>query len=245
MIRLAMIAIFTLPALASGQVLSSTQHIFPWVVDGRVKSGATYHTEVVLSNPNSAFANCSLQLAGLSTRFQALNGPTPTVSVLNFFIFPFGYEILRTFDNTALASGYAVLNCGVPVYATTTFGLYSSDSAVTPSLEAMVPSSLGGAEIEYVFDARRGTRLGIAIANPYASPAVFTLTVLGTQNGVWALTLPAFGIVTRFLDELVPLQPNATGKVIISEVYSSRLVYSIGLKYSESAFTSVLPNILR
>src|SRR5262245_2746638 len=94
----ALCAIFLLPNLAAAQVLSSSQHVLPWVVDGRpAPPGGLYRTEIVISNPNFSFANCSLQLGGLAARFETLNGSTAgPVFTLNFSVFPAGYEVLRT-----------------------------------------------------------------------------------------------------------------------------------------------------
>jgi hypothetical protein len=245
MIRIATVFIMSLfPTLAMAQVVSSTQHVFPWFVDGRVDAGASYRTELVISNPNSVYANCGLQLAGLRANFEALNGPVAgPISILNFAVFPAGYEVLRTVGSQPLATGYAVLNCSVDVYATSRFAFFDGGVNSSPIAEATAPSSFGNTIIEYVYDNRNGARLGIAIANPYPTPTVFALTVLGSLTGVWYLTVSAGSVATRFLDEWVPLPANATGKVIIRDYYSSRNVYSIGLKYSGQTFTSVFPNV--
>ena len=244
MIRFAVLAPFLFPTLAFGQVLSSTQHVFPWIVDGQMNSGAVYRTELVLSNPNFGFATCTLQFGGLSPRIAALNGTSSTpLTVLNFAVFPSGYEVLRTLGNQPLASGYAVLNCSAPIYATSSFALFASTSASSPTAETTLPSSFGNTTIEYLFDYRNEARLGIALANPYLTPATFSLTLTGSVNGVWLVTVPAAAVVTRFLDELVSLPPNAIGKVVISDWAFSRNVYSIGLKFSPSTFAPVLPNL--
>jgi len=42
-------------------------------------------TGLVISNPNSVYDNCGLQLNGLRANFEALNGPVAgPVSILNF-----------------------------------------------------------------------------------------------------------------------------------------------------------------
>ena len=185
MVRIATALIIGLcPTLAMGQVVSSTQHVFPWFVDGQAAPEASYRTELVISNPNTVFANCTLQLGGLFANFEALNGPVAGPrSILNFAVFSAGYEVLRTTGGLPLATGYAALNCSVDVYATSRFALFT-DGASSPSAEATAPSSFGNTTIEYVYDNRNGARLGIAIANPYSTPAVFSLTVLGSVTGV-------------------------------------------------------------
>ena len=243
MVRL-LILVALVPTAAFGQV-ATTQHVFPWFAHGRAASGGTYRTELILSNPNPTFANCTLQTAGFSVRLEGLNGALPfPASTLNFAIFPSGYEIIRSIGDQPLVSGFAVLTCAQPIFATSNFALFSTSSDLNPFAEANVPSSSGGRTVEYVFDRRNGARLAIAIANPYSTTATFNLSVVGTITGNFLLLVPAGGVVARFLDELVALPPNATGKIIISDSSFSRNVYSIGLKYSGSVFSSALPNVL-
>src|SRR5262245_24312220 len=105
-------SICILPSVAAAQLVTSTQHVFPWFVDGRIGSGSGYRTELVISNPNFVFANCSLQLGGLTARFEALNGPVPGVSAtLNIGVFPAGYEVIRTLAAQPLGTGYGIMNC--------------------------------------------------------------------------------------------------------------------------------------
>jgi len=244
MLRVLILAVLV-PTAAFGQTAVSTQHVFPWFAHGRTPSGSTYRTELVLSNPNATFANCSLQTSGFSVRLEGLNGPLPfPAQTINFAIFPSGYEIIRSTGDQTLATGFAVLTCALPIFATSNFSFFLNPSDPNPVAEANVPSSIGGTSVEYVFDRRNGARLAIAIANPYPTAATFTLNVVGSVTGTFFVLVPAGGVIARFLDELVALPPNATGKVIISDSNLSRNVYSIGLKYSGVVFTTALPNVL-
>jgi hypothetical protein len=233
-----------LPSLASAQLVTSNQHVLPWFIDGRIAPGSGYRTELVISNPNFVFANCSLQLGGLTARFENLAGPIPGASaILNITVFPAGYDVIRTQAAQPLGTGYGILNCSTDVYVTERFSFFTGDNASSPVAEAAVPSSFGDMSVEYIYDHRNGARLGIALANPYSTPAVFSLNVLGSVTGTWYISVPAATVVTRFLDEWVPLPANATGKVVISDYFSSRSVYSIGLKYTGQSFSAVFPNV--
>jgi len=244
MFRVLLLAVLV-PGAAFGQTLSSTQHVFPWFAHGRTASGGTYRTELILSNPNPTFASCSLQTAGFSVRLEGLNGALPfPASTVTFAIFPAGYEIIRSIGDQPLVSGFALLTCAQPVFATSNFSFFSSPSVPNPVAEANVPSSIGGRSVEYVFDRRSGARLAIAIANPYSTTATFNFNVVGSVTVSFLVLVPPGGVVARFLDELAALPPNATGKVIISDSSLSRNVYSIGLKYSGDVFSSVQPNVL-
>ena len=133
----AILAITLFPALAPAQAVSSTQHVLPWFVDGRIGAGGGYRTELVISNPNFVYASCSLQLGGLAARFEGLNGPLggPTAT-LNFPVFPAGYEILRTLAAQTLGTGYAILNCSTDVYVTERFALFAGDNISSTVAEA-------------------------------------------------------------------------------------------------------------
>jgi hypothetical protein len=239
-----LIVCLLLPNAAFAQVFSSSRHVFPWFLDGHTASGETYKTDLMLSNPNAAITRCTLQFAGFTARLDGLNGALPTaVSVATFDIFQFGYEVIRSLAGQNLARGYAVLNCTAPIYATATLSYFESETSKSPVVEASLPSSFGATSIEYVFDRRNGARLGIAVANPFGTPTAFRLSVGGTLNGTWTFLVPAGGVFAAFLDELVPLPANATGKVILSDANGARPIYSIASKYRGSTFSSVLPNI--
>ncbi|HYR86721.1 MAG TPA: hypothetical protein VE422_21725 [Terriglobia bacterium] len=244
MFRVFVLGLFV-PVAAFGQTLNSTQHVFPWFAHGRTASGGTYRTELILSNPNPTFANCSLHTAGFSVRLEGLNGALPfPASTVTFAIFPAGYEVIRSIGDQPLVSGFAVLTCAQPIFATSNFSFFSSPSDRNPAAEANVPSSIGGRSIEYVFDRRSGARLAIAIANPYPTTATYNFNVVGSVTVTFLVLVPAGGVIARFLDELVALPPNATGKVIVSDSDFSRNIYSIGLKFSGDVFSSAQPNVL-
>src|SRR6266850_8026987 len=243
MVRL-LILVALVPTAAFGQVANAT-HVFPWFAHGRAASGGTYRTELILSNPNPTFANCTFHTEGFSVRLEGLNGALPfPASTVNFAIFPSGYEVIRSIGDQALATGFAVLTCAQPIFATSNFSFFNTPSDPTPVAEANVPSSIGGRSVEYVFDRRSGARLAVAIANPYPTIATFNFNVVGSVTVSFLVLVPPGGVIARFLDELAALPPNATGKVIISDSSLFRNVYSIGLKYSGDVFSSVQPNVL-
>ena len=175
-----------------------------------------------------------------------LNGSTNNrISTLNFRLFPYGYEVITSLGGQPLASGHAILNCSVPLFASSILSYFSNDEDTRPTVEASMPSSQDASAIEYVFDSHDGNRLAVAIANPFPTPASFRLTVVGAVNATVFVSTAAGTVTTFFLDKLVRLPGNATGKMYIDDPYNGRAIYSIGFKYFGTTFSSVVPNALR
>ena len=180
---------------------------------------------------------------GLTTdRFEdrgtAATGSTATFSL----IAPAGYLVWPTRNESALASGYATIDCTDPVVAQVLYA--SKDGSETTTGMATVFSSQAGGVFQFPVLTPEAS-LGIAIANDTNTEAScrFVLESSERQNlGQATLPVPSKSNVAKFLSEVIPVPDGFTeGSATIS---CDQQVAVIGLQFAGAIFTTLPPAVL-
>jgi hypothetical protein len=229
-------AFTTIPATSRSVVgaTASTYHIFPQFADGILSDGTYYRTTLMISNPSSSEANCTLRLYGLT--INGYNTYTVTLST--------GAWSLEALSSTqSLRSGYATLQCSASVEAQLLYSFYSPAGAKIS--EATVFSSASSRELQLLADGREGARLGLAIANDTDEGTTYSLVVgdaAGNTVGTTSITLAARSARAAFLDEFLPIPPGNYGQVLLSSSGGSASL--IGLRFTGGNFTTI-PETIR
>ena len=147
-----------LPAIAQSDETAKRFHVFPQLADG-----GGWQSVLLVTNTAQASSFCTFALHGLSLdRFSEVSGITVSGSTATFEIpGPRGYRVWRTKNESALASGYATLDCTAPTVAQV---LYASRDGSGVTGMATVFSSQAGTVFQFPVLTPEAT-LGIAIAN--------------------------------------------------------------------------------
>ena len=149
-----------LPTAAQHDETAKRFHILPHIADG-----GGWRSSLVVTNVSEGASPCTLQLyGGLDVdRFEAADGVTAAGSTATFALPEAGGHLVwRTRNESAEASGYATLDCGVPVVAQVVFAWIGS--AGTPTGMATVFSSQAATVFQIPVLTPAGT-LALAIAN--------------------------------------------------------------------------------
>ncbi len=208
---------------------ASAYHVFPQFADGRLSDGSYYRTTIMIVNSSNSSGTCTLRLYGLT-----VNGS----SVFNYGTFPAGSWNITTSISSMqnLKSGYATLQCGMPVEAQLLYSFYSASGAKIS--EATVFSSPSAESVLVLADNREGSRLAIAVANDSDQSRTYVIAAynnLGNLMGSSTRTLAARSNLAVFVDDLITLPPNYYGPVLVFGGSSS----VIGLRFSGSLFTTI------
>ena len=197
--------ILDLPPQPSDETAKSF-HVFPQIADG-----GGWQSALIVTNASQSTSLCTLELHGLTTdRFEDI-GTTATGSTATFsLIAPVGYLVWPTRNESALASGYATLDCTDAVVAQVLYA--SKDGADTTTGISTVFSSQVGGDFQVPVLTPEAT-LGFAIANDTNSEA-FCRTVLQDPQrvnlGEGTLPVPPKSNVARFLHEVIPIPGGFT-----------------------------------
>ena len=147
-----------LPAIAQSDETAKRFHVFPQLADG-----GGWQSVLLVTNVAQSSSFCTFESHGLSLdRFPEVSGITMSGSTATFSLDgPGGYLTWRTKNESALATGYATLDCTAPTVAQL---LYASRDGSGVTGMAMVFSSQAGGVFQFpVLTA--DASLGIAIAN--------------------------------------------------------------------------------
>ncbi len=111
---LLMTIVGTLPAIAQSDETAKRFHVFPQLADG-----GGWLSVLSVTNVSQSSSFCTFELHGLSLdRFSEVSGITASGSTATFSLAGAGgYVAWRTKDESALASGYATLDCTAPTVA--------------------------------------------------------------------------------------------------------------------------------
>ena len=228
-----------LPAIAqSSDETAKRFHVFPQIADG-----GGWQSVLLVTNASQSTSLCTLELHGVAIdRFEDI-GTTATGSTATFsLIAPAGYLVWPTKNESALASGYATLDCTVPTVAQVLYG--SRDGSGTTTGMATVFSSQAGGVFQFPVLTPEAS-LGIAIANDTNTEAScrFVLKSPERQNlGQSTLPVPSQSNVARFLYEVIQVPGGFTeGSVTVS---CDQRVSVIGLQFEGAIFTTLPPAIL-
>ena len=215
---------FALPAIAQSDETAKRFHVFPQLADG-----GGWQSVLLVTNAAQSSSFCMFELHGLSLdRFAEVSGITAPGSTATFSLDgPGGYLAWRTKNESALAIGYATLDCTAPTVAQV---LYASRDGSGVTGMATVFSSQAGTVFQFPVLTPEAS-LGIAIANDTITDAScrFVLESLERQNlGQATLSVPSKSNAAKFLSEVIQVPEGFTeGSATVS---CDQQVSAIGLQ---------------
>ena len=191
-----------LPALAQSDETAKRFHVLPHLADG-----GGWRSSLLVTNVSPSASPCTLQLYGLGVdRFEAAGGVTAAGSTATFALAGAGGHLVwRTRNESALASGYATLDCVNPVVAQVVFAWIGS--AGTPTGMATVFSSQTATVFQFPVLTPAAT-LALAIANDANSEASCRVRLAdpeGTILGEAMLSVPMKSNHAELLNEAIPI----------------------------------------
>ena len=176
----------TLPAIAQSDETAKSFHLLPHLADG-----GGWQSVLLVTNVSQSESRCTFTVYGVPlNRFRDfdLTGSTATFQLEGFG----GYLIWDTKNElAAVASGYATLDCSVPVVAQVVFGWFGGSGELTGM--ATVFSSQAGTVFQFPVLQPAAT-LGFAIANDTNAEASCRIVLEDGQRtnlGEATLSVPA------------------------------------------------------
>ena len=222
-----------LPAIAQSDETAKRFHVFPQLADG-----AGWQSTLLVTNVAQSSSFCTLELHGdlAVDRLEDIGitaaGSTATFSLPG----PAGDLIWRTKNESALATGYATLDCAAPVVAQVLYA--SEDESGTTTGMATVFSSQPGAVFQ--FPVTPDARLGVAIANDTNTGAAACR--VGLNAATATLSVPSKSNVAKFLHEVVQIPSDFTrGSATVS---CDQQVSVMGLQFDGAIFTTLPAAVL-
>ena len=217
-----------LPALAQSDETAKRFHVLPHLADG-----GGWRSSLLVTNVSEAASPCTLQLYGLGVdRFEdySADGVTAEGSMATFELpASGGYLVWPTRNESALASGYATLDCVNPVAAQVVFAWIGS--AGTPTGMATIFSSQTATVFQIPVLTPAAT-LGLAIANDANSEASCRVRLAdpeGTILGEAMLSVPMKSNHAELLNEAIPIPETFLGGS--AKVECDQPVAMIGLHF--------------
>ena len=235
---LLMTIVGTLPAIAQSDETAKRFHVFPQLADG-----GGWLSVLSVTNVSQSSSFCTFELHGLSLdRFSEVSGITASGSTATFSLAGAGgYVAWRTKDESALASGYATLDCTAPTVAQV---LYASGNQSVVTGMATVFSSQAGRAFQFTV-LTADASLGIAIANDTDTRTSCDVVLESPERqnlGQAIVPVPSMSNVVRFLHQVIQVPVGFTeGSVKVS---CDQLVAVVGLQFDGAVFTPLLPAIL-
>ena len=227
-----------LPAIAQSDETAKRFHVFPQLADG-----GGWQSVLLVTNVAQSSSFCTFELHGLSLdRFPEVSGITMSGSTATFSLDgPGGYLTWRSKNESALASGYATLDCTAPTVAQV---LYTSrDGSGVTGMATVFSSQAGGVFQFPVLTA--DASLGIAIANDTNTGASCRFVLESPDReelGQAMLQVSSKSNVARFLSEVIQVPNGFTeGSATVS---CDQQVSVIGLQFSGAIFLTLPPAIL-
>ena len=213
-------------------------HVFPQIADGD-----GWRSFLLVANVAQSTSRCTFELHGLTMdRFQDV-GIATAGSTATFELRELGsYLVWGTRNESALASGYGILDCSAPVVAQVLFA--SRDGSGTTTGIATVFSSQAGEIFQFPVLTADAT-LGFAVANDTADDAscrIVLQTYQGVNQGEANISVPSKSNVAQFLHQLIQI-PEAFlwGS---AKIGCDQPVSIIGLQFDGALFTTLPPVIL-
>ena len=230
-------AILDLPPQPSDET-AKRFHVFPQIADG-----GGWQSFLIVTNASQSTSLCMLELHGLSIDRFENRGTMATGSTATFsLIGPAGYLVWPTKNESALASGYATLDCTDPVVAQVLYA--SKDGSDTTTGMATVFSSQAGGVFSFPVLTPEAT-LGIAIANDTDMETSCRVALESREHqhlGEATLPVASKSNVARFLSQIIQIPPGFAGGS--ATVSCDQQVSVIGLQFAGAVFTTLSPAIL-
>ena len=238
LVMLLMTLACALPAIAQYDETAKRFHVFPQLADG-----GGWGSVLLVTNVSQSSSFCTFELHGLSLdRFREVSGITVSGSAATFSLpGPGGYLVWRTKDESALASGYATLDCTAPTVAQVLYT--SSDGSGVTGMTTVFSSQAGGVFQFPVLTA--DASLGIAIANDMNTGAScrFVLESPERENlGDTTISILSKSNDARFLSQIIQIPPGFAGGS--ATVSCDQQVSVIGLQFAGAIFLTLPPAIL-
>ncbi len=215
-----------LPAFAQADETAKRFHVLPLIADG---SG--WQSIVLVTNVAQSASLCTVELHGLSVdRFGDVGGVTAAGSTATFELPGRGGNLVwGTRNESALASGYATLDCVAPVVAQVVLASIDESGATTGM--ATVFRAQAGAVFQFpVLTA--DAAVGFAIANDTNVDAACGLVLEDPQRvtlGEAALLAPSKSNVARMLNAAIAIPETFPGGS--ATVSCDRRVAMIGVHF--------------
>ena len=236
---------FALPAAAQYDETAKSFHLLPHLADG-----GGWQSILLVTNVSIVPSHCTFNVYGMPlNRFRDASGITTAGSTATFQMAgPGGYLIWPTKSESALASGYATLDCSAPVVAQVVFASIDGLGVVTGM--ATVFSSQAATIFQFPV-LRPAATLGFAIANDTnaeASCRVLLVDPQGTPLGEAMLSVPAKSNLSQLLNTAISIPGTFRGGT--ATVSCNQQVAVIGLHFELRpdgtiiTFTTLPPAIL-
>ena len=224
----------TLPAIAQSDETAKSFHLLPHLADG-----GGWQSVLLVTNVSQSASSCTFNVYGVPlNRFRDfdLTGSTATFQLEGFG----GYLIWDTKNElAAVASGYATLDCSVPVVAQVVFASYDelgvtaaatvfSAQAATVFQFPVLQPPRRLAPVSISFD----SRLGFAIANDTNAEASCRIVLEDYQRtnlGEATLSVPAKSNRAQLLNDVIAIPGTFFGGT--ATVSCSQPVAMIGLHF--------------
>ena len=225
----------TLPAAAQYDETAKSFHLLPHLADG-----GGWQSVLLVTNVSQSASSCTFNVYGVPlNRFSDfdLTGSTATFQLEGFG----GYLIWGTKNELAVvASGYATLDCSVPVVAQVVFASYDglgvtaaatvfSAQAATVFQFPVLQPPRRLAPVSISFD----SRLGFAIANDTNAEASCRIVLEDTQRtnlGEATLSVPAKSNRAQLLNDVIAIPETFFGGATAT-VWCNQPVAMIGLHF--------------
>ena len=197
------------PSLGLSDETAKSYHVLPHIADG-----GGWQSFLLVTNVSQSASPCTLQLyGGLGVdRFEDASGITAAGLTATFELPEAGGHLVwRTRNESAVASGYATLDCVNPVVAQVVFAW--TGGAERPTGMATVFSSQATELVQFPVLTASGT-VGFAIANDTNGEAACRIVLEDTERmslGAGAITVPAKTNVARMLHEAVSIPEGFHG----------------------------------
>ena len=227
-----------LPAFPQSDETAKRFHVLPHIADG-----GGWKSSLLVTNVSPSASRCTLQLYGGldADRFEAAGGVTAEAGSMATFELPAsgGHLVWRTRNESAVASGYATLDCVRPVIAQVVFAWI--DSAGAPTGMATVFSSQKAAVFQIPVLTPAGT-LALAIANDAYSETSCRIVLedsRGASVGEEAmLSVPMKSNHAQFLNQAIQIPEDFTaGSATVS---CDQPVAMIGLHFELRSDGSII-----
>ena len=235
---LLMTIVGALSAIAQSDETAKRFHVFPQLADG-----GGWQSFLLVTNVTQSSSFCTFELHGLSLdRFHEVSGITASGSTATFSLDGSGgYLVWPTKNESALASGYATLDCTAPTVVQV---LYASRDGSGVTGMATVFSSQAGTVFQFPVLTPEA-KLGIAIANDTNTEAScrFVLESPEQENlGHATLQISSKSNLAKFLYEVIPIPGGFTSG--LATVSCDQQVSVIGYQFAGAIFTTLPPAIL-
>jgi hypothetical protein len=227
--------IFSFTAVAQAQNAGLT-HTFPQVIDGVGSDGIVYTSRFMIASNSLSAATCQVSLVGL--------GPERLSREASIVVQGSSVETITTRGQDVMSTGYARLDCSLPVVASLTYSILSP-TGTTLGL-ATVPSAPLASVVSIPMVLNGQYRYGIALAND--SDAAQLIAILFDSDAtslVRVMQLQPRSHYTSFADEIFNIPAGGLGTLRIGAIEESGRFHITTVLFDQLIFTNVVPVVFR